>query len=279
VQDGSYFEDSLDWYFFRYIKPICDRTYLLLTGIFCVIILYSLTEMYSQAMPLKVEPPIFMASDDNPELFPRITQLRKINDQDVIEKNVSTDEVLVRFLLQNYVETRESYDYSAANIGDVNLKLSQIRHTSSADEYRSFQTTMSKDNPNSPVLNFGRNVMQVAKVQWVRLIRQEPHDFSEKAREMLITKLPNEAEVKFVISTIVKEGSDLITQKNEVRIAKIVFDYTPINRDQKGEIGFVVKSYRLFKWSRHKIAAAILKLCLVNFDQRKLNQTYQKTLK
>ncbi len=53
VEDGSYFQDALDWYFFRYVNAICDRTILIFGGIIAGVVFYFLLEMIYSAVAFK----------------------------------------------------------------------------------------------------------------------------------------------------------------------------------------------------------------------------------
>lgn len=52
VEDGSYFKDALSWYFFRYVRAICDRTLLIFGAIVAAVIFFFLIQMIEGAFPL-----------------------------------------------------------------------------------------------------------------------------------------------------------------------------------------------------------------------------------
>jgi type IV secretory pathway component VirB8 len=249
VADKSYFNDALDWYFFRCISPICDRTYLTFGAILAAGILYFLFQMYSSAYPLVQKIPVFINSSADANNFSYIYPIKSAVGQDNQELKLTGSEIVAQYLVKKYVETRESYDYSKSDIADVNNKFTLIKNTSSADEYKKFQLFMSKDNPTSPIQNFGKNISKTVRVDSVRTTNKEDNgDYSiNKAKEILIAKIPDEAEVRFVVITKTGDDSGNIIETKDQYFAKVNFDFAGIDRQKKGNIKFIVKTYRLFK--------------------------------
>ncbi len=257
VKDGSYFRDGLEWYLFRYVNPVCQRTILSIAGIVSFIVCYALINMISSAFPLVQKDPIIIRAYDSSRYFPNLIPLKpheKGMGSDKYDPNVTTvDEAVLKYLLSIYIKDRESYDYSKAEIEDVNTKFARIRNTSNEAEYREFQLYMSKDNPQSPVLNFGKNVWRDVNILSVRFIRKESTDLAGKARDFISTKIPNQAEVRFtaILKTTDENGS--VKSENQNYLAKISFSFkgaAKIDKNDKNSdrnLGFVVKSYKLFK--------------------------------
>ena len=52
VDDGSYFKDAVNWYFFRYVTPICDRTLLIFGAMIAFVVLFFLIQMVRSDFPL-----------------------------------------------------------------------------------------------------------------------------------------------------------------------------------------------------------------------------------
>ena len=52
VADGSFFNDAFGWYIFRYVSPLCDRTWLFFATIISAIIVYSLIVMIINSFPI-----------------------------------------------------------------------------------------------------------------------------------------------------------------------------------------------------------------------------------
>lgn len=249
VNDGSYFKDALNWYFFRYLTPICDRTLLIFGAIIAAVVFYFLLQMIQGAFPLVERIPVFVSAKDQASTFPSIVPLKPKKGTLNYDPAIATvDEAIAKYLLGIYVDDRESYDFSKAEIEDVNRKFARVRNVSSATEYKAFQLTMSKDNPASPIHSFGQNVQRVITIDSVRLIKKEPQDFASKARNFLSNKIPTEAEVRFTAVTrpVVSEESEMKSQKEQY-VAKINFEFEGAKKDEKGVLKFSVNSYKLFK--------------------------------
>ncbi len=247
AEDGAYFKDALDWYFFRYVTPICDRTLLIFGSIIASVVLFFLVKMISLAYPLVEKVPVFVAAKDQSVYFPNIVALKPQKGKENYDQEVRTvDEAVAKYMLSAYVKERESYDFSKAESSDVNQKFNRIKNLSSSDEYRNFQLIMSPDNPTSPIKDFGQPVIKIAKIESVKFIRKEVQGFGNQAREFLTSKIPTEAEVRFL--TNIKTTSETgVNEEKERYLAKINFVLEGINKDEKGAIKFTVNSYKLFK--------------------------------
>lgn len=250
TRDGSYFKDALDWYLFRYVSPICDRTLLLFGSMVAAVVLYFLIQLVEGAFPLVVEEPIFIRSVDQTEYFPNLIEIKPKKGEDGFDPEIKTvDEAYAKFLLSHYVKDREGYDFSKAEVDEVNKKFNHMRNLSSASEYRNFQAVMSKDNPNSPIRNFGLNVVKTVEIDSVKFTREQAKDFASKARLYLSNNIPTEAEVRFTATTkTIDESSQNTNTRKDRFVAKINFTFDGVNKDAKsGPINFAVNSYRLYK--------------------------------
>lgn len=250
VDDGSYFKDALNWYLFRYVTPICDRTLLIFGAIIAAVVLFFLVQMIQMAFPLVEKVPIFVRSQDQSIYFPSLVDLKPKKDQKNYDPNIATvDEAVLKYLLSNYVVNREAFDFSKAEIEDVNKKFNRIKNVSSDEEYRAFQLIMSKDNPASPINYFGLNVKKLVKIDSVQLIKEQPKDFANKAKVFLSNKIPTDAEIRFTVTDISapSDAPEQVKRDSSRYIAKINFAFDGVKKDQKGTLNFMIKSYRLFK--------------------------------
>ncbi len=251
VADGSYFKDALDWYFFRYVTVVCDRTLLIFGGIIAAVVLYCLVEMLSNAFPLVVKEPVFVRSHDQSVYFPNLIHLKPKKKEKGYDPELQTvDEAVAKYLLSIYINDREGYDFSKAEIDDVNRKFNRIKNTSSDSQYQAFQLTMSKENPDSPIYNFGQNVVKDIKVESVHFLRKEETDFAQKALSYISVKIPTVAEVRFVATTTSFDQSGEAKVEKLRYLAKINFRFEGISKVEKGQrnvIKFIVNDYQLFK--------------------------------
>lgn len=250
VNDGSYFKDALNWYFFRYVTPICDRTLLIFGAMIAAVVLYFLYQMIQSAFPLVEKVPVFIEARDQSQYFPALVELKPKKSEPGYDSSVTTvDEAVLKYLLKTYVSDREGYDFRKAAIEDVNTKFNRIRNVSSPTEYRNFQLVMSKDNPNSPIHNFGQNVEKIINVESVRFVKVEPKDFSQKALQYLSNKIPTQAEVRFIADVKTVNEDQTVTNIKEKYLARISYQFAGVKKDEKGGsvIKFTVEGYQLFK--------------------------------
>ena len=107
---------------------------------------------------------------------------------------------------------------------------------------------MSKDNPNSPIHNFGHNITRKAEIDSVDLVKLEPKGFFDKAVGFLSHKIPNQAEVRFTAISKISDTRQGKSEKSKERfLAKIGFSFDSIDVDKDEKVHFIVADYQLFK--------------------------------
>jgi type IV secretory pathway component VirB8 len=222
---------------------------LIFGGIVAAVVFYFLLEMIKGAFPLKVEEPVFVRARDQALYFPSLVHLKPKPDEKGYDENIKTvDEAVLKYLIQNYIKDREEYDFSEAEISDVNIKFSRIKNNSSEMEYRKFQLIMSKDNVNSPINDFGLPVRKSVQIESVKFISSESNDFASRALRYITGKIPTQAEVRFsVTKTNVLENEE-ITSETQRYFARISFTFNGVSKSAKDEtnlIKFVVNNYEL----------------------------------
>ncbi len=248
VNDGSYFKDAVGWYYFRYVSPICDRTLLIFGSIVAAVVLVCLFQMINGAFPLVQKVPIFIKSKDQSQYFPNLVEIKAKKGKANYDPQIETvDEAVLKYLVIDYVKSREEYNYSKAEIEEINKKFNHIRNNSDASEYRAFQLFMSKDNPESPILNFGQKVVKSIQIESFSFNKKVPQDFASKARDFLSNKIPTDAEVRFVAITKTNDEQEVTTEKKERFVAKIKFVFGGVDKSQTDNLNFMVSEYKLFK--------------------------------
>lgn len=245
VEDKSYFKDALDWYFFRYVTPICDRTLLIFGSIIAAVVLFFLFQLIKSSFPLVEKVPVFVAADDPSISFPNIVTLKPKKGKENYDQELRTvDEAIAKYILSLYVKERESYDFSKAEAEEVNRKFNYIKTLSSAEEYRNFQLIMSPENPVSPIKDFGYPISKNITVESVKFHRKKVHGFKDQVMEFVSIEIPTEAEVRF--SSIVRTRLDSGSKEEKERyLAKIKFRFDGVKKDEK-TIKFTVSSYKLY---------------------------------
>ncbi|MBU6339326.1 MAG: hypothetical protein KGQ36_05105 [Rickettsiales bacterium] len=244
VEDGSYFEDSLDWYCLRYVSPLCERTILIIAAVISIVVLFYIYSLVKMMFPLVQTFPITIKAKDQSLYFPHLLPLEL---QDEYKNSITVDEAIAKYLLSVYIKDREGYDYSKEEISDVNIKFNRLKNTSSAAEYKKFQLYMSDSNPKSPIYNFGKNVVRKIEINSVSFPTSNSDSFTKKAKDFLNLRVPTAAEVNFTATTI-STIDDEVKKENENFVAKVGFSLLPISKGEKGKsINFMVNDYQLFK--------------------------------
>lgn len=204
--------------------------------------LFFLIQIIDGLFPLVEKVPIVIRSKDQSLYTPFIKTLR--NDQN---KNLTVDDAIAKYLLSIYVNDRESYDFRKSEVEDVNRKFNRIKNTSSFAEYKNFQLFMSKDNANSPLNEFGRNIFRTIEVKNVSFAENK-QDYYMALKNFFVSRLPSEAEVRFIIATHTfdEENNEKVEKVNY--LAKIKFNFSGADRNAKvGIMNFAVTSYKLYK--------------------------------
>ena len=107
---------------------------------------------------------------------------------------------------------------------------------------------MSKDNKNSPIHNFGKNVEKSVTIDFIKFKRKEGKNVFEKALFFIANSVPLDAEIEF--TTLLKSTNDLGDTKKQYEkyLVKIKYDYQPIfKNDKQPTIGFTITQYTLYK--------------------------------
>jgi type IV secretory pathway component VirB8 len=249
VLSGQYFKDGHDWYIFRYVTPICDRAILFIAILILFIVIYTVKIMGDSLFPLVVSQPIFISPKDSTIYQTKIVKLKPRKGEKDFDYEVQTfDESILKYLISNYIINREGFDFKDAKIEDVNKKFSFIKSNSTFREYKNFQSIMSKDNKNSPIHNFGKNVDKSVTIDFIKFKRKEGKNVFEKALFFIANSIPLDAEIEF--TTLIKSTNDLgdTKKKYEKYLVRIKYDYQPIfKNDNQSTIGFTVTQYTLYK--------------------------------
>ena len=249
ITTGQYFKDGRDWYIFRYVNPICDRTTLIIGMTILLFTIYSVKNILDSIFPLVISQPIFVSPKDPTIYQTKIVKLKPRKGEAGFDPEIQTvDESIIKYLISIYVKDRESFDFRSGETEIVNKKFNRIKTNSTFREYKNFQSIMSKENKESPMHNFGKNVVKKVFFESITFKRKEGKNAFEKALFFIANSVPLEASVRF--STEVKTTDDLgqIEKKYQKYLAKIKYDYTPVYKnDKQPSVAFTINQYVLYK--------------------------------
>lgn len=239
VRDGSYFKDARDWYIFRYVQPVCERTILFFIAVISGFVTYVLVMTILNSLPIKQEVAVIIRPKDQSLYFSVITPLRDSAEL----KNI--DEAVSKYLLTEYIKKREGYDFRKTNIEALNNQMNYIKNNSSIQEYRDFQAFLSKNNPDSPITYFGRDFQRLVDVKSVEFLQTKTDTLIDTARYFVASDLPSNANIKYTVTTKINS----ITTSTKQYLVKINFKFSGVNSKKSSDLNldFTVISYKVYK--------------------------------
>ena len=255
VANRSYFNDSVDWYLFRYVKPVSDRSML-----FCIILIigfifYLIKSMLDVAypaghnrlkLPIVISQPLFIDFIDQGKYQPNLLPLKKTN----INKNLTTDQIIINHFLSFFVKNFEEFDYSSANLALVNEKTDLVRNMSSYQVYTQFQKMMEKSTPNSPMLYFGKNYSRTININNIEFLYPQKKSGLKENIDHLLKKIIIQVKPEVPDSAIIS-FSDTVKTIDEFKRIKTInnnyrywikFKYSPISKYDKN-FNFTILKY------------------------------------
>ncbi len=244
VHDGSFFRDSMQWYIFQYVRPSVDRNLMVMFSLIGFLCVYYLYEIIMSSFPLVEEVPVVIREYDTSLYSPIIKELKASEEN----KTLNADEVVLKYLLSNYVMERESFDFSESDVKEVNRKFNVVKNNSSYLQYREYRAQMSRSNPNSPIHFFGQDVRKMVEISSVKFIKDKPKSKLDMVSNYFSVQFAKKVEVRFkaTVYSLNKEGNPI--QETKKYLAKIDFDFAGLDREEKsGVLGFSVKKYDLFE--------------------------------
>ena len=239
VADGSYFKDAVDWYIFRYVHPICERTIIFIIAIFAGFVAYCLSTVALESLPIKEDVPVIIRARDQSQYFPVIKKLK-----DSVEVT-NIDEAIVKYLVIEYVKKRENYDFRKDNLLELRSKLDYIKNNSSPQEYANFQNFLSKNNKYTPLNYFDLNFQRKVEISSFMFVRQKTDNLIDGFKEFLITQIPQEIIVRYKVKEILN-SREISDQKH---LVKIKFNFSTINSRKSAyrtsRIDFLITDYKI----------------------------------
>ena len=211
VRSGAYFREARSMYDLGVHDPMAERyMYVFITFIALTILLVTLKAM-QDFYPLNTSIPIIISSDDNGDELPHLIPL-------VHTKEDDPSEMLLRFLVKNYVMAWEEY-----NITTFDRDAGTVKSQSTDELAKEYVSFIDPVNPDSPIAQYQRHSKRKVTILSMR-------EFSDHMDVMF------EAEVDSRTDT-----------KKSRWYANIAFQYSGLRIDQKTDnpapIRFLVTSY------------------------------------
>ncbi len=156
IRSGKYFSEARSWFQALYIGPIAERSFFLLVAIMAGLIALVGFVALMTFLPLTERPALLVATTAPDRVIPVINRVRPTGQK--------LETALERFLLQEYVERRESYTAQ-----EYAINLAFIRAHSEASVFASYDALYGAANPRSPVAILGTSGKRIATVQTIAL--------------------------------------------------------------------------------------------------------------
>lgn len=227
VDRGDYFRDSVQWYCKKFISPIPHWAYIFVIIIFMLYGTYIITTLFLSDLQVKKYPlPIY--SVDQVKYFPHIKPLS--------EKKEPINVSISRYLTSSYVKAREEYNF--ANIGTEKGEFNKnfINSISSARTSYEYESYISNENPDSPIVRYKTFTIRNISIDDVVLVGR--------------WDLPEKALIYYTADEISKDGST----NREKWISEITFSMNDLEKkktekESRAQLRFTVTSYKSKKLS------------------------------
>jgi len=215
----NYYDEALDWFFFKYVNiNIYVRYTLIVTIIFILaaFITYKTAEFDYQVKNYPF--PIYF--DNEVEYYPKI--------QSTGIKNENINLSIARYLIINYLKTREEFDSNSLNPEKLNERLNYINNVSSLIVFQKYFKFINIDNnPESPLLKYRYKNSRIIVISDVEFLKN--------------VNVPSYAKVSYKVRSLIDDK-----ETSEEKVAEINFFMSEINKrfiDSKESINFLITNY------------------------------------
>jgi type IV secretory pathway component VirB8 len=162
MRQGSYYQQSRQWFQTLYIAPIAERSFYLLISILAGLIAVAAFMAVIGFLPVTDRPAIMIANERIDTTMPVITRLR--------EGDTNLNAALRDFYLKRYVEAREGYTVQSFLANSLFVTAHSDESTQAA-----YAAAVGPDNPRNPAAllgEYGRRTVTIASVS-VRSVGNE----------------------------------------------------------------------------------------------------------
>ena len=150
IKDLSYFEDAKAWYFQKYVVPIFERSLIILIAIAAVSMLALVGFNIRTMMVIPERIPFIIYVENS------LTQFSHI--QPLGNKETTPQQAVSRYLITDYVRTRETFIPSKMDSKHYPHIVKKIKSSSSKAVLNEFKGYMSNMNPYSPFIRYHDNI-------------------------------------------------------------------------------------------------------------------------
>lgn len=225
VRSGEYFREARNMVDIDLHDPMAERYWYISITFIAILIAYIALEAWQGFYPLKPRVPFMFSTNDAVEDVPTLKTL-------VNYHNENADVALRRFLVQNYVKTREEYDAAT-----FDRNHNAVESLSVTKVLREYEDSISPKNPNSPIALYQRHTRRIITITGSQILEDNSGSGNKDNKTSYKTRVFFESRVK-------RGENQNPPTKHQVDVA---FQYKDIKLDQEtGKItpyGFIVTDY------------------------------------
>ncbi len=165
IETGEYYSLARSWYDELYHRMLGERSFFIIVTLFAAVTSFFALVVYSSMFPLNPAIPYVIKTEKITDDVPYITPLREKPAEDL-------SLAVARFLVKNYVITRERYQY---DVTDLERRFARIKSTTGDAEFAQYMEEVNPENPASPYNKYGRDRQRSVGIQKVTMqMEQEP---------------------------------------------------------------------------------------------------------
>ncbi len=243
IETGEYYVAAKGWYSDIFHTPIAERSYYIIIITLAIINFFYALDSFIGIFPVRPSAPFITYSENSLDEWPRIKRLSVSSSED---KNIA----VMRFLLENYVINRESYD-----LKNYELRYRNIWSQSTDAVFEAYKAQMAASNPASPYHQYTNEAKRVVDVMSVTYNTGKEASHARIIFKTTIISLVNNKEIshtKWVADITYKYDNFVVDQRlnTDNKLAKFFGLTTDAHKDS-GEkdsvvpMKFIVSDYQM----------------------------------
>jgi type IV secretion system protein VirB8 len=146
IRDGSYFTDAANWYAGKYLYPVTERSMMFAFTVASLLALIPITSLLHTTIKTNNRIPFPIYVTDSTNHFSVIKSLAK--------KDESAQTAIARYLIADYIKSREEYIYKNINGEKLKKLLKKIKSSSAKPVLNEYVSYMNESNPYSPLTRY-----------------------------------------------------------------------------------------------------------------------------
>ena len=201
IETKEYFSDARNWYNWKYMLPLSHRVWLFCTTFATGLVFLALIININKLLPIKQKLTYGINVVSNireGETQAQVIEMKGFEGTSAPHKFIASN------LINNYVESREDFDYS-----QIKKQFEYIRATSTRLVFKRYYNYMSVNNPDSPVMRYQQYATRKININGIKFLsdRRVVIKFNSLAKDINGKQFENhlwEAHVSFNMGEVGK---------------------------------------------------------------------------